>query len=118
MLTMDARDVGRVIAAELREHPERWTQGKFARNAQGLEVDYNSEQATCWCLYGFIRRLLNIPPGWGTPIDILSAFDQAAVGKPYYGEYISEELAFVGWQDEPGRTVADIIAVCALVVAS
>jgi hypothetical protein len=39
--------VARQIAAELRAHPEHWTQGVFARDATGTEVPYDSSEATC-----------------------------------------------------------------------
>ena|SRR5581483_1468027 len=118
MPTMDAPSVARVIAAVLREHPEQWTRRVFARDAQGRKVDYRSSAAVCWCLHGFIRHVLQLPAdGLETPTEILSAFEQAAVGKSY-DPRTSEEVAFVAWQDAEERTVADIIAVCDLVVAS
>jgi hypothetical protein len=118
MRTMDAQSVARVIAAELREYPWRWTQGVYARDAQDEEVEHDSAAAVCWCLHGFIRHVLQLPAsGEFTPTAILSAFEQAAVGKSY-DPVTSAEVAFVDWQDAKGRTVADIIAVCDLVAAS
>jgi len=118
MSTMDAPSVARVIAEQLREHPERWTQRVFARNAQGGEVEHDSEEAVCWCLHGFIRQVLQLPAGVvQTPTAILSAFELAAVGKSY-DPRTSDGVGFVGWQDAKERTVADIISVCDLVAAA
>jgi len=112
----DVQSLAHRIATELRTHPEHWTQGEFARDAQGGKVDYRSPAAVCWCLHGFIRRELAVPIGGSTASEILSAFEQAAIGKPYIRDVSG--LGFVAWQDEQGRTVADIIAVCDLVAAS
>lgn len=46
----------RAIAAELREHPERWTQGWFAKTADGKSCYSDRPGAICWCAAGFIRK--------------------------------------------------------------
>jgi hypothetical protein len=45
------------IAAELTEHPERWTQGALFRDAHGLGPhEAYEESAVCWCLMGHINK--------------------------------------------------------------
>lgn len=44
------------IAKELREHPERWTQGGWARNHTRGLVSWRDETAVCWCLEGHIEK--------------------------------------------------------------
>jgi hypothetical protein len=36
--------------------PTSWTQGTFARDQYGLEVDPSHEDAVCWCAIGAIAR--------------------------------------------------------------
>lgn len=44
-------------AQDLIRDPKNWTQGKFARNAEGGYVHVHSEQAVCFCSLGAIERL-------------------------------------------------------------
>ena len=44
------------IARELREHPERWTQGGWARDPDGALVHWKDPTAICWCLEGHINK--------------------------------------------------------------
>lgn len=37
--------------------PAKWTQGEYARDADGNEVRAWSEDATCFCAYGAIQRV-------------------------------------------------------------
>ena len=40
--------------SELLKKPENWTKGTYARNDQGLSVDWTHPGARCWCLTGAI----------------------------------------------------------------
>ena len=42
---------------ELLSDPKRWTQSHSARNAHGMPVSVFSPEATCFCLYGALRRV-------------------------------------------------------------
>lgn len=53
---MNVKEIAADIARELRAHPERWTQGHWARAADGDKVHWNSPRAVCWCLEGHINR--------------------------------------------------------------
>lgn len=44
-------------ARQLISDPAKWTQGEYARDADGNEVKTWSENATCFCAYGAIQRV-------------------------------------------------------------
>jgi hypothetical protein len=115
--SIDAQSVARQIAAELREHPERWTQRTYARDSAGAEVAHDHAKAVCWCLHGLIKRALKLSDGEAVREEIVSAFELAAVGKPFDPRAV-DGLTFPSWQDQAERTVADIIAVCDQVAVS
>lgn len=52
----DPKTIAADIARELREHPERWTQGHWARDSSGNKVSWRDPNAVCWCLEGHINR--------------------------------------------------------------
>jgi|SRR5688572_29646239 len=88
------RAIARSIADELREHPEFWTQGTYARNSLGVITGLHDGDAVCWCLKAhFIKR------------------------GGYYGDFHDEVERITGkgpasFNDDPGRTVQDIIDLC------
>ena len=41
---------------ELLDRPEKWTQGAFARDGHGKDVNSWNPQAVCWCLEGAITQ--------------------------------------------------------------
>jgi len=55
-LPSDPKSIAADIARELREHPERWTQGHWARDANGEKVSWSNTRAVSWCLEGHIER--------------------------------------------------------------
>jgi hypothetical protein len=50
------RELAADIARELREHPEYWTQGHWARDSSGNKVHWRDDAAVCWCLEGHINK--------------------------------------------------------------
>lgn len=89
------------IAKELREHPDHWTRGSDARDINGDKVDALHSEATCWCLEGHIIR--RSPGGFGMVREFAKAADIPCL-----------------WQwndDDPKRTVKDIIDLCERVAA-
>jgi hypothetical protein len=97
------------IARELREHPEHWTQNCFACDRLGIDVLSNDPNAVCWCLHGHVQKRIGWPPR--NP----GEYDYA-----YYGAIL--RLLADGccarvtvWNDEIGRTVDDVIALCEMV---
>jgi hypothetical protein len=95
------------IARELRAHPEHWTQASFARDRLGIDVLSDDPNAVCWCLLGHVHKRVGRPPG-NSP----GEYDYA-----YYRE-ILRLLAdaccarVTVWNDEIGRTVEEVIALC------
>lgn len=55
-LASDPKNIAADIARELREHPERWTQGHWARDSSGNKVNWRDPGAVCWCLEGHINK--------------------------------------------------------------
>jgi len=41
---------------ELLADPARWTQGHFARNADGIPTASDSQGAVCWCISGAVKK--------------------------------------------------------------
>jgi hypothetical protein len=82
----------KAIAAELREHPERWTQGEWARNEKGdVPGMFGSEDpAVCWCAFGFLSRE-NMSSG--RAMDFLS-------------DVVGESVPI--WNDRVGRTALEV----------
>jgi TolB-like protein len=48
--------IGQVLKAARELIAKYWTQGDFARNAEGLRVDTRSKDATSWCVMGAIHK--------------------------------------------------------------
>lgn len=86
------------IGKELTEHPERWTQDCYARNQKGESCATDSPRAVCWCILGELS--LRAPESYG----LWESFARTSGFKD------SNELA--EWNDAPGRTVAEVIALC------
>lgn len=83
------------IAAEITEHPERWTQGRWARDAEGDARFYTSAEAVCWCSLGFIYREF---PRVGYRVE--TAFMD-----------VIEGAGIADWNDLSGRTASEVAAV-------
>jgi len=83
----------REIAAELRQHPEHWTQGEWARDAGGRCVSYPYMTPVCWCAFGLCSRE-----------EIVSK------AMPILSELVRERNygSVPEWNDAPGRTAADV----------
>ena len=47
-----------IEARELISDPERWTQGVYARDAQGIFTDWDSPEAVSWCVTGAIAKVV------------------------------------------------------------
>jgi hypothetical protein len=99
------------IAREYRENASHWTQGWIARDREGADLWYVKDpSAVCWCLRGAIDK--RIDPWTGAiAFPIYLAFDRA-LGFNIASEDEHGTLHFVRWNDRPGRTVGDVIALC------
>jgi hypothetical protein len=82
----------RAIAVELREHPEHWTQGTWARDKDGKTSLSDGGEAVCWCAFGFLAR-------------------EDMVGKAmhYLNRVIDPRYHCVPtWNDAEGRTASEV----------
>jgi hypothetical protein len=92
------QEVAYDIADELRKHPDRWTQGCNARQADGLICGVHDAEATCWCLLGHIIKR-----------------NEEFAFKPIRAAFGHPTVSWAAWNDSPERTVDDVIALCARV---
>lgn len=81
-------------AADLIEPEGAWTQGSAARDANGHEIDPQSREAACWCVYGALDRV---------------AGDRFQRGIGFIEEATGQVLISV-WNDAPERTQAEVVA--------
>lgn len=97
------RQIAADIARELREHPGRWFQGALVRFASGASTStgYGLQRvdAVCWCLEGHICKRVDDE----VRLVAMNKFHEAA---------LIPEGSLNSWNDKPGRTVEDVIALC------
>lgn len=53
----EVRDAARKLLELFGPNGEHWTQGTFARDADGREVMVRAPDAVCWCIGGAVRKL-------------------------------------------------------------
>lgn len=100
----DPKEIAADIARELREHPERWTQGRDARDSRGAGVDYSDPSAVCWCLAGHVDRRGDV--------NAYVAF------RVLLRRFIGNSVTPVSWNDTKGRTVDEVIELCERIARS
>jgi len=84
-------------ARELIAKPNGWTQGTYARNADGLIVYPNSHHAVCFCTWGALIAVDEHQESF-QPDGAQPALDDVTNGN------------FVAFNDAPGRTQAEVVA--------
>lgn len=89
----ELKEIAADIAKKLKEHPDTWTNGEFARDEDGFKCA--TSKGISWCILGHIQMRNG---------GIGESFSHAA------GLQDTFELA--EWNDAPGRTVAEVIALC------
>lgn len=111
---MTPKQFAKKLALELRKHPERWGQTFFATDAHGVFTSPSSPTAVCWCLTGFIRRdiapegLVSIQTPHAKAIaDVLGIKPES---RAYGGIEPPSYPGVVRWNDDPQRTVGEVIA--------
>lgn len=87
------------IADELRSNPKAWHRGGFSNSTGQFDVD--APDATAWCLSGHMKRR-------GVSLS----------GEEYHAFAIHCHGSVCAWNDVPGRTVDDVIALCEKVAAA
>lgn len=95
-----AADVLRA-ARQLLTAPGAWIQKAYARDHEGTSIDENDSQvdATCWCLYGAIRRAGNFR---------FQRKAEDSVAGTLLATVLNNDVT--GFNDAPGRTQADVLA--------
>lgn len=78
---------------ELLARPEAWTKGAVARDASGIEVDFNSPSACQWCLMGAVVKCY--------PGEVRSNLWRLGAAR---------NGAIQDWNDLPSRTHAEVLA--------
>lgn len=86
---------------ELLSLPERWTQGRLAKDIQGKEIQPTSDEAVCWCLYGAACRIA---------CDSISRLPDAIFNILNSSVKGSDHSSLILWQDDPSRTHAEVLA--------
>lgn len=104
-LSPDPKAILADIARELRADPDRWMQGAPARDKDGGRVISTDPKAVCWCLVGHVHKRIGIPNP-GSP-NIAQIFDLRRQIADLIGCY-----KLTQWNDEPGRTVEQVIEAC------
>lgn len=65
-------------ARELLSDPEKWTQGWYARDAEGRPADDgNDPRAVCWCIWGACEKVAG---DWSKTHGATQALDSCAGG--------------------------------------
>lgn len=80
---------------ELLDKPEKWSQGSFARNSDGLAVQVSDSKATCWCVTGAVLLC------YAEEYDVNICKLQNRL-----------DTAVMIWNDAPERTFEEVRAVC------
>lgn len=92
-----------ILKAARAKLAQGWTQGAFARDADGLPVNVCHPKATCWCITGAFRSL----PPEADFMQARIALKSSLSGDPQLSE----------WNDVRGRTQADVIELFDHVIA-
>lgn len=61
--SMEAKAFLAMMADTFEQHPEKWSQGAFARNKDSVPVDATSPDAVSWSANGFLERATGLPDG-------------------------------------------------------
>lgn len=83
-------------AADLIEPEGAWTQGHFARRADGAKTGWTEEDASCFCVSGAIKRVA--PASW----EAWNKFDAYCRQRGF--------AHMATWNDAPERTQAEVVA--------
>jgi hypothetical protein len=93
-----SKDIANILecAAELIE-TKGWTQGSYARDANGEAVDLLDKNAECFCIIGALSHV-----SWGYDFNIRCKAYQFATN-------ILHDKSLLPWNDDPARTKEEVI---------
>jgi hypothetical protein len=86
-------------AKDVLSEPSRWTQGACGRDKLGRPCSPLSENAVQYCIVGALMRAYSR--------ELHNAVYDRAI-KAIVDIYGEEPISMVYWNDEPGRTFADV----------
>lgn len=91
-----------ILAKEKIAAPGAWTQGYYAKDADGNDVRGNEKGAVCFCAYGAVEAATGTQHGCtkDTAFGVLREASLEATG-----------FSPVSYNDKPGRTLAEVLAV-------
>lgn len=106
------------IVQELTQHPTHWCQHTLARDANGNGCSYVGPNAVRWCLEGhFGKRTGTIANRVTDAVhDYLDKHEKKLKAKPDKNAVQYGTVWPSIYNDEQGRTVDDIVALCKAVV--
>ncbi len=102
---MNVREIAKSIAEELRANPSLWTQHWYARTISGASTPPTSPDFHSGCLIGNARRIC------ADDDQSVCAFRRACA------EIVGHPESPAQWNDAPGRSVEEVIALCEKVAA-
>jgi len=101
-------EILRDTARELREHPERWCKLYFATRNDCTATDIGAADAVSWCLAGHVYR--RSPTDSDLMWHIGALLRETLMRHGHSVKYPYDLVTC--WNDKPGRTVDDVIALC------
>lgn len=108
---MEAADVVAVLDSMTERLERGWTQGFFARRADGGYCSSQDPLATSWCLEG-ARRAVSSSLELGAAVSLVlgSVIPASMLGPHEAADRFSDTVERIAWNDEPGRTQAEVLA--------
>jgi hypothetical protein len=97
-----------------------WCRGAQARDANGEAVPAWDEAATSWSLLGALLAAWHLQQGIEVEEDVVAhSMDARALGDATVAlGAVTGSISLDRWNDEPGRTAAEVIAVVDEAIAS
>lgn len=89
-----------------------WTQGAYARDAEGDIAYFSGREATCFCIVGALLRAQNAPLGKGDVSEVVNQIHLRG-----FSRWTAPSAIHI-WNDVPQRTKEDVLAVLDRTAAS
>lgn len=101
MTTVEVLKAARSLLSE----PDRWTQGTYARDADGKAVPPSDPAAVCFCIHGAILHVAPSYPDMQTRLEAVKALAD------------SLWVSLVMFNDKRGRTQREVVALFDVAIA-
>lgn len=86
---------------ELYSKPGAWTNGRMARDANDQPIDYMSDGACKFCLFGALSRFYKYYQAAEKEFKIRTVLDKRGYN-----------VSYIEWNDMPGRTQEEVLELC------